>query len=82
MAFISNNFKIWIHGLVAAAITAFSTAASGALMLPGDFNFSHDGLVKMAKLTIVPTGIAVFAYLKKSPLWSISATDNPENGQK
>jgi hypothetical protein len=80
MQFISKNFRIWLHGLVAAAVTALSTAATGALALPGDFNFSHDGLIKMAKLVAVPTALSVFAYLKKSPLPSI--TDNPENGQK
>lgn len=68
MAFISKNFTIWIHGLLAAAISAFSTAASGALTLPTVFNFSHDGLINILKLSIVPAALAVFAYLQKSPI--------------
>lgn len=60
--------KAWIHGVAAAFITAFSTAATGALALPTVFNFSHDGLANIAKLTVVPALISVFGYLKTSPL--------------
>jgi hypothetical protein len=68
MAVLSKNFKIWFRGLLAAAISAFSTAASGALTLPTVFNFSHDGLINILKLSIVPAALAVFAYLQKSPI--------------
>ena len=62
------NWKVWLKGLAAAAISALSTAAGGALALPAVFNFSHDGLVNTAKIVFVPMLIAVFAYLKSSPL--------------
>lgn len=81
MALLSKNFKLWLHGLVAAAITAFSTAATGALTLPSDFNFTHEGMIKTLKLVAVPTAISVFAYLKKSPVPALSDSDSPENGQ-
>lgn len=70
MALLSKNFKLWIRGLVSAAISAFSTAASGAITLPTVFNFSHDGLMNILKLSAVPTLLVVLAYLKQSPLWA------------
>lgn len=68
MALLSKNFKIWFRGLMAAAISAFSTAASGALTLPTVFNFSHNGFMNILKLSTVPALLAVFAYLKQSPV--------------
>ncbi len=68
MPLLSRNFKIWLHGLVAVAISAFSTAASGALTLPTVFNFSHNGIINILKLSVVPALLSVFAYLKQSPL--------------
>lgn len=68
MAILSNNFKIWLRGLLAAAISTFSTAASGALTMPSMFNFTHAGLVNILKLAAVPALLAVFAYLKQSPI--------------
>jgi hypothetical protein len=79
MAILSKNFKIWLRGLLAAAISAFSTAASGALTLPTVFNFSHAGLMNILKLSAVPALLAVFAYLKQSPV--PPSDSSPENGQ-
>ncbi len=64
----TTTTKAWIHGLVAAGIGAIATAASGVLALPTVFNFTHDGLMNVLKLTMVPTLLQVFAYLKQSPL--------------
>lgn len=69
-----NNFRAWVHGLLAAAISAFSTAASGAIALPSVFSFTRDGIINMAKLATVPAMLAVFAYLKQSPLPASSVT--------
>jgi hypothetical protein len=63
-----NNIKVWLHGLAAAAISAFASAASGALALPSVFTFDRNGFVNMAKLATVPALLAVFAYLKSSPI--------------
>jgi hypothetical protein len=63
-----NNTKVWLHGLFAGVIGSFSTAAGGALTLPGVFNLSHEGLVNLAKITLIPALLTVFAYLKQSPL--------------
>jgi acyl-coenzyme A synthetase/AMP-(fatty) acid ligase len=69
-----NNLKVWLHGLLAAAISAFATAASGAITLPTVFNFSKDGMLNVVKLATIPALLAVFAYLKTSPVPSETAT--------
>jgi hypothetical protein len=63
-----NSFRVWVHGLAAAAISAFATAASGAIALPGVFTFDRAGFSNMVKLATVPALLAVFAYLKSSPV--------------
>jgi len=68
MQIITNNIKIWLHGLFAAAISAFSSSASGFLLLPNVFNFTHTGMLNMVRVSVVPAMIAVFVYLKQSPL--------------
>lgn len=74
---ISSNAKLWIHGASAAAISAFVTALGGALTLPEFFNFTQHGMANTAKLVIVPTALAVCAYLKQSPLpvMTVTATE-------
>jgi hypothetical protein len=63
-----DNIKVWLHGLAAAAISAFASAASGAIALPGVFTFDRNGFINMAKPATVPALLAVFAYLKSSPV--------------
>ncbi len=63
-----NSFRVWVHGLAAAAISAFATAASGAIALPGVFTFDRAGFLNMVKMATVPALLAVFAYLKSSPV--------------
>jgi len=74
----SNNTKTWLHGLFAGAIGSFSTAAGGVLTLPGVFSFSHAGLVNLAKITLIPAALTVFAYLKQSPLPLLSLQETTE----
>ena len=69
-----TNFNIWIHGLIAAFISAFATAASGAIALPTVFTFDKVGFINMLKLATVPALLAVFAYLKTSPVPALSVT--------
>jgi hypothetical protein len=71
-----NNLKVWTHGLVAAAISAFASAASGAIALPSVFTFDKTGLVNMVKLAAVPALLAVLAYLKSSPVPALTADKN------
>jgi hypothetical protein len=73
-----NNLKTWIHGLAAAAISAFASAASGAIALPTVFTFDKTGLLNMVKLATVPALLAVFAYLKNSPVPALTVTTTVE----
>lgn len=64
----TSTTKAWVYGLGNAFIGAFATAASGAMALPTVFNFSHDGIMNILKLTMAPALVAVFSYLQRSPL--------------
>lgn len=66
--------KGWLHGLGMATISAFAGGISGMATLPSVFNFTHDGLVNVAKLTVLPALLAAGAYLKTSPLPTASVT--------
>ena len=63
-----KTFKVWLQGLATAGISAFASAASGAIALPAVFPFNRAGVLNMVKLAAVPALLAVFAYLKTSPL--------------
>jgi hypothetical protein len=71
---IMNDLKIWIHGLAAAGVSAFASAASGAIALPTVFTFDRAGFLNMVKLATVPALLAVFAYLKSSPVPELGLT--------
>jgi hypothetical protein len=62
------NFRTWLHGLGAAAIGAAATAGSAALAVPSAFNLTRAGIGNFLKLLGIPALVAVFAYLKQSPL--------------
>jgi hypothetical protein len=69
-----NAWKGWLHGLGAATISAFAGAVSGMATLPSVFNFTHDGLINVGKLTLAPALFAAAGYLKQSPLPAASVT--------
>lgn len=69
-----NSWKVWLHGLLAAVISAFSSAASGAIALPTVFTFDRVGLINMLKLAAIPALLAMFAYLKQSPVPALTVT--------
>jgi hypothetical protein len=67
------NWESWLQGLLAAAITAFSTAISGALALPTVFTWDRNGLINVLKLATIPTVLAFFGYLKQNPTPQLKA---------
>lgn len=69
-----TNVRVWLHGLIAAFVSAFATGASGVIGLPTVFTFDKVGLINMIKLATVPAMLAVFAYLKSSPVPALSLT--------
>ena len=64
----NTNWGAWLNGLISAFVGAFSTAAIGALTMPGVFNFSHNGLINFAKICIAPSLVAFFSYLQQHPV--------------
>ena len=80
------NFDAWVYGLFSALIGAFSTAAIGALTMPGVFNFSHNGLINFAKICGAPALVAFFSYLQQHPVPTVvtkldqTKTTDPETG--
>ena len=69
------NFKLWLQGLIAAAVTAFSGAISGALLLPTVFTWDRNGLINLLKLGTVPTLLAFFGFLKQNPTFQFTAAE-------
>lgn len=70
-----NSLRVWFHGLLAAVVSAFASAASGAIALPTVFTFDRVGFINMAKLASIPALLAAFAYLKQSPVPALSVTE-------
>lgn len=66
------NWKAWIGGIAAAFISAFATAASGALALPTVFTPNKIGLINIVKMATVPAMLSVFTFLAKSPIWGVT----------
>lgn len=60
--------RTWFHGLLAAAISAAASGVSLVIVAPLEFNFSRDGLLKLASVCGVNALISAAAYLKQSPL--------------
>jgi hypothetical protein len=69
-----SSWRLWLHGLAAAAIGAAATAGSAALAVPDSFNFSHQGLINFAKLLGIPAAYGTFTYLKQSPVPTVTST--------
>jgi hypothetical protein len=72
------NAKTWLHSLIAAGVGGFSSSLLSLLAMPETFNFTHDGLIHVAKCAIIGTLIPVCTLLKQSPLPSI---DNETKGK-
>lgn len=63
-----KNLETWVKGLLAAVIGGASNAVSAVLVAPGTFNFSHDGVVAIAKLAAAGAFLSAVMYLKQSPV--------------
>jgi hypothetical protein len=72
------NWKVWLQGLLAATVSAFSIAISGALALPTVFSWDRNGLINVLKLAAIPTVLAFFGYLKQNPVPQLQAQVDPQ----
>jgi zinc transporter ZupT len=64
----SERTKMWLKGLIAAVIGGAANAVSAVIAAPQTFNFSHEGLIAIAKLAAAGALIALIGYLKQSPV--------------
>ncbi len=64
----SNNTKVWLHSLVAAAIGGAASALGAVLISPASFNFTLAGWENIGKIALAGAVIPVLALLKQSPL--------------
>jgi len=62
------NWKIWLHGLAAAAIGAAANAFILCIADPQTFNASLAGLKHVGTVMLVSGGLSAAAYLKQSPV--------------
>lgn len=70
--------RAWAQGIIAGAISAFSTGMVAALTMPNTFDVtSEGGWSNLAKITIVPAALSIFHKLSQSPLpgFMLSAGD-------
>jgi hypothetical protein len=70
------TLKVWLHGLAAAAVGAFSSSIALMIVDPAKFNFSTDGFLALGKVSLVAAIVAVSGYLAKSPLPQDSAVSS------
>jgi len=64
-----KNPRVWLHSLVAAAITGFAGAIAGAMVDPHAFNLAEWGpFLNLLKLGGAQAFIGVCAFLVRSPL--------------
>lgn len=61
------NWKIWLKGLISAAIGGAANAGLVAIIAPEQFNF-QEGLSRLGTMAIGGAIIAILSYLKQSPL--------------
>ena len=63
-----GSWKVWLHGLVAAVISAVASGVTLVIVDPNSFNLSKSGLGHLGAVCLIQGLIAAAAYLKQSPL--------------
>jgi hypothetical protein len=63
-----NNWRVWIHSIVAASIGGAASAVPAALTSPDRFNLSNHGMQELAKVAVIGAITGVCLMLKQSPL--------------
>lgn len=60
--------RLFLHGLVAAAVGGAATAVSQIVLSPADFKLDAASLHRYAAAALGGAAIAVLAYFKQSPV--------------
>jgi hypothetical protein len=69
-----KSFQNWLYSLLTAGIGGSATALGAISLMPGTFNFTHEGWVNIGKIALAGAWFPVLTYLKQSPLPSIQTT--------
>lgn len=64
---LNKPVRIWLRGLVAAAVSAGANAITVMIVEPYHFNL-HDGLGKVGKVALVSAIVGAALYLKQHPV--------------
>ena len=48
-----NTLSVWLHSIIAAAITGLATGITVSIADPTHFNFSHEGLLAIFHVSCV-----------------------------
>ena len=72
-----GSWRAWLHSLVAAAIGGASNAALGVVTMPDTFNFTHAGMINLAKIAAGGAIVPVLTLLKQSPLPGAPSATTP-----
>jgi len=62
-----RDYRIWLRGLVAAAIGGGANAVTAMIVDPTTFNLAT-GLPQVGQMAAVSAAVSVALYLKQSPL--------------
>jgi hypothetical protein len=69
----SNNVKVWLHGIAGAFLGALGNGISNLLVDPQAYNlYTLAGLRKLALSSLISAAVAVGLYLKSSPVPQLS----------
>lgn len=60
-----GDIKVWLKGLIAAAISGVGTGAAAMTIAPGEFAFDYH---KLAQIALAGAVVGVVGYLVRSPL--------------
>lgn len=74
-----NSFRLWMHGIAAAAVGGAVTALAAVMVQPADVHFDAASLHRYASAAGGGAIIAVLAYFRQSPLQPVSSPP-PESG--
>lgn len=74
MALLPRSVRIWLHGLLGAAISSVANSVVVMGIDPKTFNF-YDGLPKLAAFAAGSAIIGAMLYLQKHPVWQFEDDD-------
>ena len=75
-----TQLKVWLSGLISAALSGFAGGVGVMIAEPSTFNFTETGIWSLGKVCAVCGLVGVSNYLKQSPLPQGVLSDPPKTG--